>query len=199
MIIHAKIYSPFSYGDHQMSSNADEDSQQGFTLALIFALVVLIVLSVVGFATFRHGLPHAPAKPSVTAVVAEAPASLAVVTETVTVTVPDGASIQLGNDGQVNFYFATGSADLAPGAAEALAAVIKGVESGRKAIVSGYHDTTGDPALNEALSKKRAETVRDVLVGLNVPADKVVLEKPAETTASGTNAEARRVEVKLVD
>ena len=66
-------------------------------------------------------------------------------------------------------------------------------------MVSGFHDTTGDPAINEALAKKRAETVRDVLTGLGVPADKVDLQKPAVTTGSGNNAEARRVEVKLLD
>jgi len=199
IIIPTKIFTPLSYGDHRMSSNTDEDSQQRFALGFLFALIALVVFSVVGFATYRYGLPHASAKAAATTTAADAPAQLAVVTETVTVIIPDGASIQTGADGQVNFYFATGSADLAPGAAEALVAVIKGVEAGRKAIVSGYHDTTGDAAINEALAKKRAETVRDVLVGLGVPADKVTLEKPAETTASGSNAAARRVEVKLVD
>ena len=123
---------------------------------------------------------------------------VAVVTETVTVTIPDGASVRVV-DGVVNFYFATGSADLAPGAAEALAAVIKGVQDGRKAVVSGFHDTTGDPAINEALAGKRAAMVRDVLVGLAVPANKIDLQKPAVTAGSGNNAEARRVEVKLID
>jgi outer membrane protein OmpA-like peptidoglycan-associated protein len=131
-------------------------------------------------------------------VAAAAPTTIAIVTETVTVVIPDGASIRVVG-GIVNFYFATASADLAPGAAEALAAVIKGVESGHKAVVSGYHDTTGDAAINEELAKKRAETVRDVLTGLGVPADKVELQKPAVAAGSGTNAEARRVEVKLVD
>ena len=78
-------------------------------------------------------------------------------------------------------------------------AVIKGVEGGRKAVVSGFHDTTGDAAINEALAQKRARMVRDVLVGLNVPADKIDLQKPAVTTASGSDAEARRVEVRLID
>lgn len=181
-----------------MSSNTDDDSQQLFTLGLLFGVVGLVVFTVVGFAAFRHGLPHAPVKAAMMASAA-APSQLAVVAETLTVVTPDGASIHTGQDGQVSFYFATGSADLAPGAAEALVAVVKGVESGRKAIVSGYHDITGDAAINETLAKKRAETVRDVLVGLGIPADKVTLEKPAETTASGSNAEARRVEVKLVD
>jgi len=121
-----------------------------------------------------------------------------VVTETVTVVIPDGASIRVVG-GVVNFYFATASADLAPGAAEALAVVIKGVESGHKAVISGFHDTTGDAVMNEALAQKRAETVREVLTGLGVPADKVELQKPPVTAGSGNDAEARRVEVKLLD
>ncbi|RYY97476.1 MAG: OmpA family protein, partial [Comamonadaceae bacterium] len=123
---------------------------------------------------------------------------VAVVTETVSVVIPDGASVRVDN-GVVKFYFASGSADLAPGAAEALAAVIKGVEGGRKAVVSGFHDTTGDPAINEQLAKKRAEMVRDVLTGLGVPAAKVDVQKPAVTAGSGNDAQARRVEVKLLD
>ncbi|SDI04575.1 OmpA family protein [Variovorax sp. OV700] len=181
---------------------SDDDSQQNFILGFLLALIALVIFFVVGIAVWHKGHAAAPAtaKPAVAAVAAApAPtATVAEVTETVTVVIPDGASIRVAN-GVVNFYFATGSADLAPGAAEALAAVIKGVESGRKAVVSGFHDTTGDATTNEQLAKKRADTVRDVLVGLGVPASKVDLQKPAVTAGSGNNAEARRVEVKLVD
>jgi hypothetical protein len=41
--------------------------------------------------------------------------------------------------------------------------------------------------------------VRDVLTGLGVPAAKVDLERPPVTTGTGNDAQARRVEVKLVD
>ena len=186
---------------------SDDDSQQNFILGFLLALIALVIFFVVGIAVWHKGHAAAPAtaKPAVAAAATAAPAApapttttVAEVTETVTVVIPDGASIRVAN-GVVNFYFATGSADLAPGAAEALAAVIKGVESGRKAVVSGFHDTTGDAATNEQLAKKRADTVRDVLVGLGVPASKVDLQKPAVTAGSGNNAEARRVEVKLVD
>ncbi len=179
-----------------MSSSNDEDSQQRFALGFLMALLVLVVVFVIGIALWHNGRAAA-AKAEVPVVVVNPPV-LAVVTETVTVTIPDGASIRV-NEGVVNFYFATGSADLAPGAAEALATVIKGVQDGRKAVVSGFHDTTGDAAINEQLAKKRAEMVRDVLVGLGVPADKVDLQKPAVSAGSGNDAEARRVEVKLVD
>ena len=179
-----------------MSATADDESQQNFILAFLLGLIALVIFFVIGIVLYhKNHVARAPAQP---VVAAAAPTTIAVVTETVTVVIPDGASIRVVG-GIVNFYFATASADLAPGAAEALAAVIKGVESGRKAVVSGYHDTTGDAAINEELAKKRAETVRDVLTGLGVPADKVELQKPAVATGSGTNAEARRVEVKLLD
>ena len=182
---------------------SDDDSQQNFILGFLLALIALVIFFVVGIALWhkRHAAAPANARPAVAAAAAPAAppaATVAEVTETVTVVIPDGASIRVAN-GVVNFYFASGSADLAPGAAEALAAVIKGVESGRKAVVSGFHDTTGDAAVNEQLAKKRADMVRDVLVGLGVPAAKVDLEMPAVTAGSGNNAEARRVEVKLVD
>jgi outer membrane protein OmpA-like peptidoglycan-associated protein len=182
---------------------SDQDSQQNFVLGFLVALIALVLLFVVGIAFWQQGQRAAPAGPAVVLVGdAEPPetttTTVAEVTETVTAVVPDGASIRVG-EGVVNFYFATGSADLAPGAAEALATVIHGVESGRKAVVSGFHDTTGDPALNERLAKQRADTVREVLVGLGVPAAKIELQRPAVSAGSGNDAEARRVEVKLVD
>ncbi|MDQ7956141.1 MAG: OmpA family protein [Rhodocyclaceae bacterium] len=179
-----------------MSTRADDDDQQRFALGFLFALIALVVMTVLGVVVYKYGLSHAPKVPP--AATAPAAPTVAVVTETVAVVIPDGASIRV-DQGVVNFYFATGSADIAPGAAEALALVIQGVQNGRKALVSGFHDTTGDPAKNEELAKQRAQTVRDVLTGLGVPTEKVALEKPAVTTGSGNNAEARRVEVKLVD
>lgn len=171
-----------------MSSVADDESQQNFILAFVLGLIALVILLVIGIAIYSHNYKDKARTATV----------VAVVTETVSVVIPDGASIRVVGD-TVNFYFATASADLAPRAAEALAVVIKGVESGRKAVVSGFHDTTGDPALNEQLAQKRAEMVRDVLTGLGVPAAKIGLQKPAVTAGSGSDAQARRVEVKLVD
>lgn len=181
-----------------MSVMNEDDSQQNFILALVMGLIALVILFVIGIVLYqRNHMSAAPAGP--VAASAAAPATtVAVVTETVTVVIPEGASIRVAGD-VVNFYFATASADIAPGAAEALAIVIKGVEAGHKAVVSGFHDTTGDAALNEELAKKRAGMVRDVLTGLGVPADKIELKRPPVTAGTGDDAEARRVEVKLVD
>jgi len=198
MVHRTIIYRPLNYGDPPMSATTDDESQQNFILAFVLGLIALVILFVIGIVLYQK---NHMAGASAQAVAASAPApatTVAVVTETVTVIIPDGASIRVAG-GVVNFYFATGSADIAPGAAEALAIVIKGVESGHNCIVSGFHDTTGDAALNEALAKRRAETVRDVLVGLGVPTEKIDLQRPPVTEGSGSNAEARRVEVKLVD
>ncbi len=108
----------------------------------------------------------------------------------------DAAAFKVEN-GVGKFYFATGKADLATGADSALADVAKGVAAGKKAVVSGYTDATGDPAKNEELAKQRAFAVRDALKVAGIAEDKVELKKPEVLTGTGNNAEARRVEVAL--
>ena len=109
----------------------------------------------------------------------------------------DAASVSV-EGGVVKFYFASGKADLASGAAAALADVVKGVAEGRKAVISGYTDASGDPAKNEELAKQRALAVRDTLKAAGVAEDKVELKKPEAMTGSGDAAQARRVEVTLL-
>lgn len=108
----------------------------------------------------------------------------------------DGASIKV-EGGVVKFFFATGKADLAGGAAAALGDVAKGVADGKKAVVSGYTDTTGDPDKNAELAKQRAFAVRDALKAAGVADDKVELKKPEVAATGGDAAAARRVEVAL--
>ena len=187
-----------------MASSNEDDSQTYFILGLAGGIIALVILLVVGVAIGSRSGSGERAAPSPTTVsmVSTAPVqgapNTAVVTESVAIAVPDGASIRV-EGGVVKFYFATGSADLAPGAAEALAAVIQGVGAGKKAQISGYTDATGDAAINEELAKRRAQTVQDVLVGLGVPPAQVAMLKPEATTGTGNNAQARRVEVKLID
>jgi len=107
----------------------------------------------------------------------------------------DGPSVKVEN-GVVKFYFATASAELVGGAAAALAEVVKEAQAGKKAVVSGYADSTGDPAKNAELAKQRAFAVRDALQAAGTPADKIELKKPEEINAGGS-AEAGRVEVRV--
>lgn len=165
-------------------SSSDDDSQQRFALGFLFALIALVVAGVVGTVVVKRGLGGAKAP-----AVAAAPAAAAAVAD-------DGASVRVEN-GVVKFYFATGKADLAAGANEALADIVKGVAAGQKAVVSGFHDATGDAAQNAELAKNRALAVRDALQALDVAEDRIELKKPEATQGTGSNAEARRVEVVL--
>ena len=71
--------------------------------------------------------------------------------------------------------------------------------AGAKAVVSGYNDPTGNAAANAELSKNRAKGVAVALKAAGSAEDRVLLEKPANTTAGATlsNEEARRVEVTI--
>ena len=202
--------------------STQNDDNQGVVWTVLIGVVLLAISLAIGFGLYRTGKGAAPttavagastgvaggaapgavgtasadgAAGTATGVAAAggaAPAS----TADMTTAAADGPSIRVENGG-VKFYFASGSADLAPGAADALGDVVKGVAAGQTAVISGYHDTTGDPAQNEELAKQRALAVRDALKALGIGDDKLDLKKPEVTTATGSNAEARRVEVSL--
>ena len=110
----------------------------------------------------------------------------------------EDASVVVEN-GVVMFYFATGKADLANGAVAVLGDAIAAAKAGKRLVISGFHDSTGDPAFNIELAKKRAMAVRNALVGAGVSEASVELKKPEETTGSGNLAQARRVEVVIAD
>ena len=99
----------------------------------------------------------------------------------------------------VKFHFAVDRADLPAGAGDSLSPVVTylSAHGNAKAVISGYHDATGNQAHNDELAKNRAKSVRAALIAAGVPEDRIVLEKPRETTGSGDLAEARRVEVSV--
>lgn len=187
-----------------MSTQDDNDKQdRAVVWAVLIGAVLLAVGLAIGMGLYRTlrgagaagaGTETAAALPGAGAGAAAGAAAVAPAGNGAEV--PEGASIRVEN-GVVKFYFATGSAELAQGAPEALGDVVKGVAAGKKAIISGYHDVTGGQAVNEELSKQRAFAVRDALLALGIGEDKLELRKPADTTATGSNAEARRVEVTL--
>ena len=89
------------------------------------------------------------------------------------------------------------SPELAPGAGEALVDVVRAAKSGRKVFIAGFHDSRGDAAANAELARRRAMAVREALRSAGVPDSQVTLQKPQETAGSGSDAEARRVEITL--
>jgi K(+)-stimulated pyrophosphate-energized sodium pump len=137
-----------------------------------------------------------PLLPGAVKAPAAAPAAAAPAAVVAPAAAADGASIKV-EGGVVKFYFGSGKAEVAAGAAAALADVIKGVAEGKRAVVSGFTDATGDPVKNEELAKLRAFAVRDALKSVGIAEDKIELKKPETLTGSGDNAQARRVEVAL--
>lgn len=185
------------YGDFHMATPTD-DGQQRFALGLVFAIVTLVVAAVIGGAIASRG--GRTAKPVVAApapVVVAVPAAAVGAAPLSAQAAADAASVLVEN-GVVKFYFATGKAELAAGASEALVDVIKGAKSGRKVVIAGFHDAQGNAQSNAELAKQRAFAVRDVLKAAGVPDSNIQLEKPAQMeTSGGSDAEARRVEIAL--
>ena len=100
-------------------------------------------------------------------------------------------------DAVATFYFAIGKSDVATHADKVVADLIAAGKNGKKLVVSGYTDSTGNAAANAELSKKRAQAVKAFLEKQGIDAKNIELRKPENTTAAaGNNAQGRRVEVK---
>lgn len=157
--------------------SSQDDDNIGVVLGVIFGVIALVIALVVGIS--QYSVNQFAAKPA-----AAAPAAA------------DGASVKV-EGGVVKFYFASGKADLATGGNEALTDIVHAVHAGKKILISGFHDATGDATANAELAKQRALKVRDALAALGVAQDQVELKKPEQTLATGSDAEARRVEVSV--
>ena len=98
-------------------------------------------------------------------------------------------------------HFESASATLPADAQKAIATVVEALKAaeGRRVLLAGYHDPTGNIDFNRDLAKRRALGVRDALIAQGVPAQRIILRRPEQTTGSGNNAEARRVEILLLD
>ncbi|XXQ67435.1 DUF937 domain-containing protein [Neisseriaceae bacterium B1] len=109
----------------------------------------------------------------------------------------DKAGVLFENE-TVSFFFATDKTDVAEEAVTVAADVIQAGKDGKKLVVSGYADSTGNAAHNEELSKKRAQAVQKFFEEQGVPAANIELRKPTNTTgAIGNDVEGRRVDVKV--
>lgn len=110
---------------------------------------------------------------------------------------PNSARVSYDN-GVAKFYFATAKTDVAEGAETVVAEVIAAGKEGKKLVISGFADSTGNAAANEKLSKDRADAVKAFFEAQGVNAANIELRKPENTTgAVGNDAEGRRVEVKV--
>jgi outer membrane protein OmpA-like peptidoglycan-associated protein len=155
------------------------DDDEAVALRLVGALVTFLLVALLVFAVQSSRAPNKAALP---APIAEQE-------------VPGASVVVL--DGMVKFYFANASSALAAGAHAALAPMLMEIKAGRSAVLSGFHDSTGDPALNAELAQQRAQSVKAALLRLGAPPERIDLIKPLEMTGAADDAEGRRVEVTL--
>jgi len=99
----------------------------------------------------------------------------------------------------VKLYFDIGKTTLPNDANTNLAAIIEWLKSHpeAKAVLSGYHDPSGNKASNEKLAKRRAESVEDALEAAGIDDDRIDKRKPQSVDGGADLAEARRVEVSI--
>lgn len=186
-------------------SSQDEDQGSKAGLVVIVGVVAVALLVALGMA-IRHSFKSAAG--SVVAEVA-ADAASAAPAEGASGAVAGAADtaadtlVDLSPTGPAlaTVYFGSGQADVAADADAALAQAVQALAgaAGKKVLLSGYHDSTGDPARNAELAKERAKAVRAALVARGLSADQVLLRKPEVTTGGGSDQEARRVEIRVVD
>ena len=136
---------------------------------------------------------------SAPAVAASEPTPVVAASEVQAAPAADKAEVRVEN-GVVKFYFAVGKSAIAANAEKATEEVVKAAKAGKKLVISGFTDSTGNAVANEKLSKNRAQAVQAYLIKQGVKKDSMVLRKPESSVgAKGNNAEGRRVEVKIQD
>lgn len=176
-------------------SSQDQDQGSKAGLVVAFGAVALAVIVALTMAV-RHSKPAAaPAAAAASAAPAAAamPASGAEVEQLVDLS-PTGAAL-------ATVYFGSGASEVNAEADAALAKTVAELAGSttKKVLLSGYHDTTGDPAHNAELAKQRAKSVRAALVAKGVALEQVLLRKPEVTAGGGSDQEARRVEIRVID
>ena len=188
---------------------SQDDDSTGLVMGVIFGVIALVISLVIGITIYQKNktvkTPTAVVAATGSATAAGAAGATAqagavqdpsAAATQAAARIAGGAAAVMVEGGVVKFFFASGKSELPEGGPQALADIIASAKAGKKAIVSGYVDSTGNAAQNKALGKLRAFAVRDLLTASGVPADKIELKKPDDINA-GTGAAARRVEVTL--
>jgi membrane fusion protein (multidrug efflux system) len=110
----------------------------------------------------------------------------------------DRTSSRAPTPSDASVYFAHGAAaldDVARSVVRMKAAEVIGI--GTPITITGYADKTGRSGNNVELAKQRALAVKDALVQFGVQADRIRLQPPANVTGSGSDDQARRVDMKV--
>ncbi|MEX8520600.1 MAG: OmpA family protein [Leptothrix sp. (in: b-proteobacteria)] len=169
------------------SLNQDESPTVG--LAVVFATVLLVLVSSFGLAIMRAPL-HLDDQLGSDIVL---PGWSDSASDTLVDLKPEGRAL-------VTLYFESDQAMLSTNAELMLTQVVDRLraDSAQRVLLSGYHDVSAEPARDAELVKQRLKMVRAALVSHGVAAEAVLLHKPQATLTAGVAREARRVDVHLV-
>lgn len=165
-----------------------EDSELGVALGVVFGILALVIALVIGLGTYQLRSVKAGAAPLAAEV-----GSVAADVDSMYVDIAEVG------DPLVKIYFDLGQRALPAGETDAIRTVVAALEADPqvRALLSGFHDETGGAAINAEVARDRALSVRDALVAAGIPADRILLRRPAVTLGGGDAAEARRVEVRV--
>lgn len=183
------------------SQDEDQGSKAGLVVAFAaVALAVIVALSMAVRQSFKSAAAplvaqaSSAAVPAAPAAAVEAASGVAAGADQLVDLTPTGAALS-------TVFFGSGQAAVDAAADAALAKVVEALAGSttKKVLLSGYHDTSGDPVRNAELAKERAKAVRAALVAKGVPVAQVLLRKPEVTAGGGSAEEARRVEIRVID
>jgi outer membrane protein OmpA-like peptidoglycan-associated protein len=175
---------------------SQEDDSTGLVMGVIFGVIALVLSLIIGLSIYqKNKTAKTQSALSVAAGAPAAGAGIAAGAAAAALAAAGKASVAVEN-GVVKFFFASGKFDLAAGGTQALSDIIVGVQAGKKAVISGYVDSSGNPEQNKEIAKQRAFAVRDLLKASGLTDAQIELKKPEDIQA-GAGAQARRVEVVL--
>lgn len=199
-----------------MASTVEKDNGGFHWLVAAILLALLVILWLLGYGpggTMCKTDAVSAAAPAAEAVVAASPPAAPVVAPAVVTPSPVAATpavvasetttqkfMVVDAVPAAKVYFGLDKTDLPDDVDKTLAKVVEYLKAHpeNKAQISGFHDPSGNKAHNEELALNRARAVRGALDKLGITRERVVMQKPLETTGTGSNAEARRVEVSVV-
>ena len=172
----------------------DQDDGANVALWAVLGIITLLLFGLIGGLAMRSL--------NAKKVAAQTPVAVAVATSTAAAGAGDEmVDLPLSGVMVVRVLFDLDQAALQPDTPALLAGAVKALADapGKKLVIAGFHDPSGDAAHNADLAKRRAIAVRLALVAQGADGTLVLLRKPEQTALGGPPEEARRVEVRLID
>ncbi|MFY9438677.1 MAG: OmpA family protein [Burkholderiaceae bacterium] len=177
--------------------NSSQEENAVLWLLPVVGLVLALTIAVALRVTAVHAAPALP--------LAVSPTATDTVTEERAIEDSTGSTDSADRDAvvilrnEIELYFPMGSAILEPGVDKALSTFVVAAKTGQRIQIAGFHDAVGDARFNRALAKRRAEAVMVHLLALGVPKAQLAVSEPTMTQGSGSEAQARRVEVRVLE